>query len=105
MVVIMLLVLGERVLPGRPVALAVVALSIVADGGLLMLGSSVYRKRGYMYRKFRELHGNDDTEDIVWFAPSSVMNPSLPANAVDKAMEEDAADASSLVPWSRNSQH
>jgi hypothetical protein len=39
------------------------------------------------------LHGNDDAEDIVWFAPSSVMNPSLPAGIVEKALEEDAAKA------------
>jgi hypothetical protein len=64
---------------------------LAAAAVILLFG--VYRKRGYMYRKFRELHGNDDAEDIVWFAPSSVMNPSLPASAIDKAMEEDAAKA------------
>ena len=63
------------------------------DGGLLMLGSSVYRKRGYMYRKYRELHGNNDSEDLCWFAPSAVMNPSLPVHAIDKAMAEDAPKA------------
>jgi hypothetical protein len=68
-------------------------MAMCPDGGLLMLGSSVYRKRGYMYRKYRELHGNDDAEDICWFAPSAVMNPSLPASVIDKALEEDAAKA------------
>ena len=75
------------------VGAATPSMAMCPDGGLLMLGSSVYRKRGYMYRKFRQLHGNDDAEDIVWFAPSSVMNPSLPASAIDKALEEDAAKA------------
>jgi hypothetical protein len=32
-----------------------------------------------MYRLFKELHGNDHADDIVWFAPSATMNPKLPA--------------------------
>ena len=59
------------------------------DGGLLILGSSVYRKRGFMYRMYRELHGNDDSDDICWFAPSKVMNPKLPQSVIDAAMAKD----------------
>ena len=69
------------------------SLAMCPDGGLLMLGSSVYRKRGYMYRMYRKLHGNDDSDDICWFAPSSVMNPKLPQSVIDKAMEEDSSRA------------
>jgi hypothetical protein len=47
----------------------------------------------YMHRKYKQLHGNDDSEDICWFAPSSVMNPELPAHVVDKALAEDAPKA------------
>ena len=53
----------------------------------------MHRKRGYMYRKYRQLHGNDDAEDICWFAPSNVMNPKLPQSVVDKAMADDAPRA------------
>ena len=65
------------------------------DGGLLMLGSSVYRKRGFMYRQFREYHGNPNTpaDTLVWFAPSSVMNPRLPTHVVDRALAENAPKA------------
>jgi hypothetical protein len=69
------------------------SMAMCPDGGLLMLGSSVYRKRGYMFRKFRELHGCDDTDGICWFAPSSVMNPSLPGHVVDRALAENAPKA------------
>jgi hypothetical protein len=69
------------------------SMAMCPDGGLLMLGSSVYRKRGFMFRKFKQLHGNDDSEDICWFAPSSVMNPLLPAAVIDKALAEDAPKA------------
>jgi hypothetical protein len=83
------------------VAAATPSMAMCPDGGLLMLGSSVYRKRGFMYRKFKELHGNDDAEDICWFAPSSVMNPLLPVSTVDRAMAEDAhrARAEFLNQW------
>jgi hypothetical protein len=75
------------------VAAAEPSMAMCPDGGLLMLGSSVHRKRGYMYRKFKQLHGNDDSEDICWFAPSATMNPQLPAHVIDRALAEDAAKA------------
>ena len=91
------------------------SMAMCPDGGLLLLGSSVYRKRGYMFRIFKKLHGNDDSEDVVWFAPSSVMNPKLQQRVVDRALAEDAPkaraeylniwreDLSDVVPlrWSR----
>lgn len=65
------------------------SMAMCPDGGLLLLGSSVYRQRGYMYRKYRELFANDASNDICWFAPSKVMNPRLPQAVVDAAMAED----------------
>jgi hypothetical protein len=65
------------------------SLSMCPDGGVLILGSSVSRKRGYCYRRFKELHGNDNADDICWFAASRVMNPRLPQHVVDKALAED----------------
>jgi hypothetical protein len=83
------------------VAAAEPSMAMCPDGGVLLLGSSVYRKKGYMYRKFRELHGNDDSEDICWFAPSPVMNPKLPTDVIDKALAEDGpkAGAEYLNRW------
>jgi hypothetical protein len=69
------------------------SMAMCPDGGLLLLGSSVHRKVGYMYRQFKKLHGNDDSEDVCWFAASAVMNPTLPAHVVDKALAEDAPKA------------
>jgi hypothetical protein len=71
------------------VASAEPSMAMCPDGGQLCLGSSVHRQRGYMYRKFRELHGNDDADDICWFAPSKIMNPRLPQSVVDAALTED----------------
>jgi hypothetical protein len=65
------------------------AMAMTPDGGLMIMASSVHRKRGYMYRKFKELHGNNEAEDICWLAPSRVMNPLLPEKIVTKAMASD----------------
>ena len=46
-------------------------MAMCPDGGLLMLGSSVHRKVGYMYRQYKRLHGNEDVEDLCWSAPST----------------------------------
>ncbi len=71
------------------------SMAMCPDGGILMLGSSVYRKRGFMYRQYKELHGSPDTPEdtLVWFAPSTVMNPKLPQHIVDRALAENAPKA------------
>jgi hypothetical protein len=76
-------------------------MAMCPDGGLLLLGSSVYLKRGYMYRKYRELYANNDAEDICWFATSQTMNPKLPQSVIDKAMAENPnkAGAEFLNRW------
>jgi hypothetical protein len=72
------------------VSAAIPSMSMAVDGGLLALWSSVHKKRGYMYRKFRQLFGHDEIDDeICWFAPSRVMNPKLPLSVVDRALAED----------------
>jgi hypothetical protein len=69
------------------------SMAMCPDGGLLMLGSSVFRKRGYMYRKYKELHGSPDSGDICWFATSRVMNPLLRQAVVDAALTNDPLKA------------
>src|SRR6516165_6224136 len=76
-------------------------MAMTPGGGLLLLGSSVYRKRGFMFRQYKRLHGNDDSEDICWFSSSAVMNPRLPQRAVDAALAEEPlkAGAEFLNRW------
>jgi hypothetical protein len=54
----------------------------------------VHRKVGYMYRQYRRLFGNDDAEDLCWFAPSATMNPKLPSGVVANAIAENKSKAS-----------
>jgi hypothetical protein len=77
------------------------SMSMCPDGGLLILGSSVHRRIGYMWREYKELYGNNDAEDLCWFAPSRVMNPKLPASVIAKAVARNApkAQAEYLNIW------
>jgi hypothetical protein len=71
------------------------SLSMCPDGGLLMLGSSVHRRTGYMFRQFKKLHGAVDApaDSLCWFAPSTLMNPLLRTSVVDAALAEDVSRA------------
>jgi hypothetical protein len=77
------------------------SMAMCPDGGLLMLGSSVYRQKGYMYRRFRELFGNDESDDLCWFAPTPVMNPKFKAHILDKALAANPSKAKAeyLCVW------
>ena len=70
------------------VSAAANSMGMTVDGGLLLLGSSVHRRAGYMYRMFKELHGNNDAldTDFCWFAPSKTMNSRLPQWVIDDAL-------------------
>jgi hypothetical protein len=75
------------------VAAAEPSMAMCPDGGLLVLGSSVYRRRGFMFRKWKELCGNDEADDICWLAPSAMMNPALPSKVIERALADDLARA------------
>jgi hypothetical protein len=65
------------------------SMAMCPDGGLLLLGSTVHRQRGLMYRFYKELFGNEQTNDVCWFAPSRTMNPLLRQSVVDAALASD----------------
>ena len=85
------------------VSAAANSMGMCPDQGLLVLGSSVHRRTGYMYRMFRELHGNNEAsdEDVCWFTPSRTMNPMLPQSVIDRALAKDPpkAKADYLNVW------
>jgi len=59
-------------------------MAMCPDGGLLMLGSSVHRKVGYMYRQYRKLHGNDDTDSL---RSTATMFAWSPAKLIGKSLD------------------
>jgi len=62
-------------------------------GGLLLMASSPYAKKGALYAAFRDGWAADDSDVLVWKGTSREMNPLLPQSVVDKAMAADPANA------------
>lgn len=62
-------------------------------GGMLLLASSPYAKRGALYKAFRENFGRDGARVLVWRGTSLEMNPSLDPGIVELALAEDPASA------------
>ena len=59
-------------------------MAMCPDGGLLMLGPAVYRKRGYMHRKYKKLLGNDDGDGHLLVCAVGGDEPAAPAAVVDE---------------------
>jgi len=58
--------------------------------GSLLLGiSSPYSKAGPLYEAFRAKYGADDSEVLVWKAPTKAMNPTLPERVIERALRDD----------------
>jgi hypothetical protein len=71
------------------VGAALPGMAMIPGGGLTILASSAHRKQGLMFERWKELHGNDDADEIVWLASSRTMNPALPEAVVAQAMARD----------------
>jgi hypothetical protein len=54
--------------------------------------SSPYRKSGLLHRKFKQHFGRNG-DVLVIKAPTRVLNPTIPQEVVDRALEEDPAAA------------
>ena len=67
--------------------------SLATIGGKLIAISSPYAMRGWCYDQWKRHFGNNDSDVLVWNAPSRTMNPTLPQKVVDRALAEDYASA------------
>jgi hypothetical protein len=47
-----------------------------------------------LWSAFKKFHGKDDPHNLVWQAPTRVMNPSVPQSFIDAEYERDHASAS-----------
>jgi hypothetical protein len=66
--------------------------SLATTGGLLLVASSPYAKRGILWRAFSRYHGKDGPI-LVWRAPTLRMNPTVPQSVIGEAYEADPAAA------------
>ena len=75
---------------------------LLTTGGPVLMASSVYAKRGVLYDSYKKYYGADGPPDIiVAYATSRDLNPSLPQEEIDRALERDptANRAEYLSEW------
>lgn len=63
------------------------------SGSMLIAISTPYSRTGPLYEAFRDKYGQDDSDVLVWKAPSKIMNPTIQERVIDKALKEDYAAA------------
>jgi hypothetical protein len=61
---------------------------LLASGGLLAVMSSPYSRQGILFDVYQRCFGKNG-DVLVWKAASADMNPTLPAEAIARALEED----------------
>jgi hypothetical protein len=62
-------------------------------GGILLLASSPYAKKGELYNAYRRHYGRDDGRVLVWKAPTEVMNAKVDKAIIREAYESDPESA------------
>ena len=85
---------------GRPVdteMLRVARGRLATTGGKLVILSSPYSQTGALHDLHRKHHGRDESDVLVWQASAPVMNPTLPANYLQRMELEDPAAYQSEV--------
>jgi hypothetical protein len=74
---------------------------LTLPGSILIGISTVYRRAGVAYERWRKFYGSDTDSVLVIKAPTRVMNPLFPQSEVDAAMASDpeAARGDFLSEW------
>jgi len=62
-------------------------------GGLLLMASSPYDKRGPLYGAFRRHWAQDGARVLVWRGSTAEMNPQIDPRVIEQAYEDDGANA------------
>ncbi len=62
---------------------------LTVPGAILILISSPYTPTGYLHKVFQEHWGKNEDDVLVWKAPSLIMNPTLSAAKIAKAIAQD----------------
>jgi Terminase large subunit, ATPase domain len=79
--------------PDREILRALKPAMITQPGSLLIGLSSPYAKKGLHYEKYRDHFGRDDSNVLVWQAPTEVMNPAVDKDEIEQAYRDDPASA------------
>jgi hypothetical protein len=60
-------------------------------GAMLLCASSPYSQKGALFDAHQRWFGKDDAPVLVWRAATRIMNPTVPQQVIDEAMERDPA--------------
>jgi len=63
-------------------------LATIPDSILLCI-SSPWARTGPLYEAFNRHHGRDDSDVMVWNAPTTIMNPTIKQSVIDRDTEID----------------
>jgi hypothetical protein len=62
---------------------------LATTGGRLIVLSSPYSQSGALWNLHRRHYGKDDSTTLIWQASAPQMNPTLPANYIERMREDD----------------
>ena len=74
--------------PDSEIVAAILPSMMTIPNSMLLVASSPYAQRGVLWETYRKHYGKPG-KVLVWQAPTTVMNPSIPQAEVDAALEED----------------
>ena len=80
--------------PDREVLEALRPAMATVPGSMMLCASSPYSRRGALWDAHRRHYAKDGSV-MIWQAPTSVMNPTVPERIVEEALERDASVAGS----------
>ena len=69
------------------------SMATFGSDAMVIAGSSPYAKHGVLWNAFRRWFGKDAARNLVWQAPTRVMNPTVPQDFIDAEFERDPASA------------
>lgn len=75
--------------PDKEVLAAIRPSMVTIPNSMLLVISSPYARSGVLYETHRDYYGKDDSEILVWQAPSRVMNPTLAEGLIAREMQKD----------------
>src|SRR5262249_28238097 len=61
------------------------------EQALLLCASSPYARQGSLWSAYREHHGKDGAQALVWKAATRIMNATVPQATIDAALKRDEA--------------
>ena len=81
----------ESVRPDTEIIAAIRPGLATVPGSIMLCASSPARQSGALWDAFSQHYGRDDSDVLVWRAPTRVMNASVPQSLIDAALAEDAS--------------